>query len=109
MCVCDKARKVKVNNLWRIWWIVWSINFRYVPTLGFHLDIYFGKGSPFLALDQSSRRSYPNRDKISDDERGLELFWTIIPYFRVMLVDELHLSARNRPLNFEYKDVKGPL
>lgn len=96
-------RKVKVDNLWRIWWNVSNINFRYVPTLDFpssHLDIYFGKRSSFLALDQSSRRCYPNRDKVSDDERApkccLELFWTVIPYFRVMPVDELHLSVCNR-------------
>jgi len=58
----DGTRKVKVDNLWRIWWNVWSINFRYVPTLSIpssHLDIYFGKKSSFLALDQSSRRSVP--------------------------------------------------
>lgn len=35
-----------------------------------HLDIYFGKRSSFLALNQSSHRCYPNHDKISDDERA---------------------------------------
>jgi len=85
-----------------------SINFPYVRTLGFprpHLDIYLERSS-FLALDQSSRRSWPNRDKVSGDAPGrrLELFWTVIPHFRVMPVDGLHLSVGATlysALNFE--------
>lgn len=103
-----------MDNLWRIWWNVSGINFRYVPTLGFprsHLDIYRGERSSFLAPDQSSRRSYPNRDKVSGDERAprrsLELFWIVIPHFRVMPVDGLHLSLRNRLYPIESQAQRG--
>lgn len=103
-----------MDNLWRIWWNVSGINFRYVPTLGFprsHLDIYRGERSSFLAPDQSSRRRYPNRDKVSGDERApkrsLELFWIVIPHFRVMPVDELHLSLRNRLYLIEQQRREG--
>lgn len=63
-----------------------------------------------MALNQSSRRCYQNRDKVSDDERvpkrRLELFWTVISYFRVMPVDGLHLSARN-PLSSIELQIQG--